>query len=197
VFSCITLRELFMFLMSSIIIMRSDFQSEYYFYGELAIQVLLWWENWVWWCQVPLVSAAYVFMLACHHLIISSATCPGYVWREPILPVILVVSELLWIKLSLGSRDSGILWSWDSGCVQATRSQAAFGTLGFWCDQAPGTLWSSDPGHVSAPESGGVLCLWVLWGWLQSLCPRSAQSATPNRPEAYNNFQKNFNKAFI
>jgi hypothetical protein len=48
-------------------------------------------------------------MLASHHLIISNATCPGYVWLEPVLPVILVVSELLWVKLSLCSYNSGIL----------------------------------------------------------------------------------------
>jgi hypothetical protein len=98
-----------------------------------------------WWCQLTLVSIAYVHMLASCHLIISSATCPHHIWLEPVLPVILVVSELLRVQLSLWSYDSGILWSWDSRCVRALGSQAASGTLRSWCDQALEILGSWDP----------------------------------------------------
>jgi hypothetical protein len=62
-----------------------------------------------WWCQVILVSVAYVLVLASHHVIISSTTCPGYVWLEPVLPVVLVVSELLRVQLFLWSCDPKIL----------------------------------------------------------------------------------------
>jgi hypothetical protein len=60
--------------------------------------------------------------------------------------MILVVSELLRVQLSLGCCDSGILGSWDPGCVRAPGSQASSGTLRFWCDQAPGC--------IRAPGSG-------------------------------------------
>jgi hypothetical protein len=83
-----------------------------------------------WWCQVTLVSVAYVLLLP----------CPHYIWLEPAFPVIWVVSELLRVQLSLLSCDSGILWSWDPGCVRAPGSQAASGTLRSWCDQDPGIL---------------------------------------------------------
>jgi hypothetical protein len=89
-------------------------------------------------------------MLTCCRLVISSATCPGYVWLEPVLPVILVVSEFLPVKLSLGSCDLEVLgvsellkvklplgpWDpgvtkllgpCDSGCVRAPGSEAASG----------------------------------------------------------------------
>ena len=61
-----------------------------------------------WWCKVTVLSVAYVFMLASHHLVISTATCPHYIWLDPVLPLILVVSELLRVQLLLWSCDSGI-----------------------------------------------------------------------------------------
>jgi hypothetical protein len=99
-------------------------------------------------CSYPLSHltspVAYVFMLASCHLIISRATCPHYIWLEPVLPVILVMSELLRVQLSLWSCDYGILRSWDPGCVRAPGSQAASGNLRSWYDQAPGILESLD-----------------------------------------------------
>ena len=97
-------------------------------------------------------------MLAFLPLVISSATYPGYVWLEPVLPVILVV-RLLRVLLSLGSCDCGILWLWDPGCVRASGSQAASGILGS-CDSEilqtcyPVILWTCNPGVVRKPWSG-------------------------------------------
>jgi hypothetical protein len=51
--------------------------------------------------KVTLVSVAYVLMLAFCHLIIASAPCSYYISLEPVLPVILVVSELHRVQLSL------------------------------------------------------------------------------------------------
>jgi hypothetical protein len=93
-----------------------------------------------WWCQVNLVCVVYVLMLASRYLIISSATWPRYISLEPVLPVILVVSELLRVQLSLWSCDSVILWSRDPGYVRAPGSQATSGTLRSWCSQTPGIL---------------------------------------------------------
>jgi hypothetical protein len=56
-----------------------------------------------------LVSVAYVRKFASLHLIISSVTGPRYILMEPVLPVILVVSELCRIQLCLWSCDSVIL----------------------------------------------------------------------------------------
>jgi hypothetical protein len=84
-------------------------------------------------------------MLASWHLIISSASCPGYIWLEPVLPVILVESELLRIQLSLLSCDSGILWFWDSGCVRVLGSETFSESQRSWCDYIPGILGPWDP----------------------------------------------------
>jgi hypothetical protein len=70
------------------------------------------------------------------------------IWLEPILPIILLLSELLIVYLSLGSCDSVILWSWDPGCVRVPGSQAASGTLRSWDS---GILGSCEPGCVRAP----------------------------------------------
>jgi hypothetical protein len=65
-------------------------------------------------------------MLAPCHLFISSACCPQYIWLEPVLPVIPVDSRILRVQLSLESCDSGIPWTWDSGCVRILGSQASW-----------------------------------------------------------------------
>jgi hypothetical protein len=81
--SCISLRELFMSFLKSSIIMRSDFRSESCFSGVLGYPGLaMVGEIGFWWCQVTLVSVAYVYKLASHHLNISSATYPCYFWLE-------------------------------------------------------------------------------------------------------------------
>jgi hypothetical protein len=139
VFSCISLRELFMFfLKSSITIMRSDFRSKSrFFWCDSVSRTCYGGIIGLWWCQVILVFVAYVLTFVSHHLIFSSATCPHYIWLEPDLPVILVVSELLRVQLSLWSYDSRILWSWDPGCIRTPRN-----------------LWSCGTAHVRVPGSG-------------------------------------------
>ena len=144
--------------------MTNVYRSQLCFSEWLCIQDLLWWEYWV--LMIPgnlgLDCVACVLMLASHHLVISSATCPGYIWLQPVLLVILVVSELLRVQLSLGSCDSGILGSWEPGCSRAPRSQDVSGTLRFWCDQAPG---SGDPKHIRAPGSGASsVCCGIHFG---------------------------------
>ena len=99
-------------------------------------------------------------------LSISSATCPHYL-TEPALPIILVVSEFLIVQPSLGSCDSGILWSWNSGCVRVPRSQAASGTLRSWCDQAPGILAVLE--HLGFEPSPGAV------GLVAEFVPKASQ----------------------
>jgi hypothetical protein len=83
-------------------------------------------------------------MLAFHHLIISSATCPGYIWLEPAFSVILwfwnpVIlrswvcqnsweSSCLWdpeILVWPSFWDPGILGSYDPGCVRMLGNEAS------------------------------------------------------------------------
>jgi hypothetical protein len=54
----------------------------------------------------------------------------------------LVDSELLRVQLSLWSPDSGILWTWDSGCVRVLGNQVSSENLRSCCDQAPRILVS-------------------------------------------------------
>ena len=186
VFSCISLRELFMsFLKSSIIIMRSDFIS------ESCLSSVLWYPGLVIvggigfsWCQVTLVSVAYVLMLASHHLIISSATCPRYIWQEPVLPVILVVSELLRVQLSLWFYNSVILRSWV--CQSSWKSSCLWDPeiLVWPSSWDPGILWS-----WACQSAWEWNFLWVLWDWLRSLSPRSAQDTGPDQKASINVFK--------
>ena len=89
------------FLKSSIILMRSDFRSESCFFSVMVYPGLSMVGELGSDDQVTVVSVAYVLMLAFCHLIIASAPCSYYISLEPVLPVILVVSELLRIQLSL------------------------------------------------------------------------------------------------
>jgi hypothetical protein len=177
------------FLMSSIIIMRSYFRFKYCF-SNVIVYPCYGGRIVFWWCQVTLVSVAYVLMLASCHLVISTATCPQYIWLEPVLPVILVMSELLRVQLFLWSCDSWILWSCDSWIlwfldpvfVTAPGSQAPFGSLRSLYDQAPGNLWSCDPGSVIVSESR------VSSGCFGTGCislPRSAQATDPDQKELW------------
>ena len=104
--------------------MRSDYRSICCFCGDVILYPRLdGMRVWFWWCQVTLVSVAYVLMLASCHLIISSACCPQYIWLEYVLPIIPVDSGLLRVQLSLWSFACGLLWTWDSGCVRVLGSQ--------------------------------------------------------------------------
>jgi hypothetical protein len=112
VFSCISLREVFMsFIKSSIIIMRCDFKYESCFsvvmdYLILAVVGVLVMTSSLGFC-------CFCFFLASQHLFISSATCPFSLWWQLVLLVILVVSKLLRIQLCLWSCVSGIQGSWE------------------------------------------------------------------------------------
>jgi hypothetical protein len=107
-----------------------------------------------WWYQVTLVSAAYVLILASLHLIICSAPCSHYIWLEPVLPVILSVSELLRVQLSLWSCHSGILWSWDSKILGLSKFLGFKFPLRPWNPGMTKLLGSWDPGCASVPGSG-------------------------------------------
>ena len=99
----------------------------------------------LWWCQVNLVSDAYVLDLASLHLGISSATCTQCLWLELVHLVFLVLSELLRVQLSLWSIDPEILH------VRVPRSQGASRILKSWHDQTPKNLWSYDHGCIRTP----------------------------------------------
>jgi hypothetical protein len=101
-------------------------------------------------CTTTARPVAYVLTLASCYLTLSSATCPHYIWLEPVLPVILVVSELLRDQLSLWSCDSGILWSYDPGRVRVPGSGASSGSCGTGCGVlAQGLLRSRLEGSIS------------------------------------------------
>jgi hypothetical protein len=124
-----------------------------------------------WWCQVTVVSLASVLMFASCHQIFSSAPCPRYIWLEPVTSIIPVESEILRVQLSLWSCDSGILGSWDSGCVRVLGSQASSETLRSWWDQAPGILGSWDPkilGILECLEMVPPLGFMGLSCWVQN-----------------------------
>ena len=121
---------------------------------------------WFWWCQVTLIFVTYIVTLASCPLVISSATCPHYIWLEPLPPVILVCINS---SESLRSCDSWILRSWDPGYFKSPGSQTDSGILWSWCDQAPETLWSCDPVHVIAPGS------WASFVCCGTGCRASAQ----------------------
>ena len=89
-----------------------------------------------WWCQVSLVSVVYVRMLHSHHLVISIATCPCYLWRELVPSVILFFFFLfffvfVFVRSPQSLAISMILWfcnlvilsfwvfqrSWNSRCL--------------------------------------------------------------------------------
>jgi hypothetical protein len=124
----------------------------------LFSQFLVWWciqdllqrRTGFWLCQVTLVFVAYVFILATCHLFISSITCPCCLWLDPVLPVILVVSELLRVQLSLWPCHSGMLWSWE---VHVSELLGVKLRQGFWNPGMTRLLRSYDPGCVKAHGS--------------------------------------------
>jgi hypothetical protein len=120
------------------------------------------------------MSVVYVLVLASCHLIISSVTCPCYIWLEPVLPVILVVSELFRVHLSLWSCDFVILRLF----VIIPVCQAASGTLRSCCKQALWILGSCEPGHVRAPGSVAFsgCCGTGCWVHTQGLLRAPAQT---------------------
>jgi hypothetical protein len=137
--------------------MRCDFKSVLLFWCVGSIQSLLSWENWVLMIPSSLVFF-YVLKLASCHLVISSATCPPYMFgacpscdlgcvRAPqstpvfvilwfLDPDFLGVSEFLGIKLPLGPWDPGVakfLGFCDPGRVRVPGSGAFSGCFGTGC----------------------------------------------------------------
>ena len=109
-----------------------------------------------WWCQVTLVSVAYVLYLASLPLGISSATYTHCLWLELVCLVFLVVSELLRFQMSLWSIDPEILH------VRVPRIQAASRILKSWHDQTPKNLCYYDHGCVRTPGSPASSGCWVV-----------------------------------
>jgi hypothetical protein len=160
-----------------------------------------------WWCQVTLVFVAYDLMLASRHLIISSAVCPHYIWLEPVLSVILVVSELLRIRLSLWPWDSGTLRSWrdqDSGIPGLlerlgvellpssplpplpTCSSLSLQYCGFIILRAMHMLnnqltiaWTTSPPLLVSTEMFVCFCLWICHGKLLAIFQCLSKSYMP------------------
>jgi hypothetical protein len=110
------------------------------------------------------------------------ATCPHYILLEPVLPVILVMSELLQIKMSLWSSDSVIVWSWEPGCVRTPGSKAAAGSLRCCRDRVPGILKSCSLWHVRMPGIGASSgCVWLAPE--AEFRPKSSQGSGPEQKE--------------
>ena len=102
-----------------------------------------------WWCEVTLVSFAYVLMLVPGHLTISSATCWYFVWRDPVLAVILALSEFLRVQMSL--------WSWDPEYVIAPGNCLWDQDILVWPSSWDSViLWSCDPAILGMLEHLGV-----------------------------------------
>jgi hypothetical protein len=118
-------------------------------------------------------------MLAPCHLIISSASCPQYMWLEPLLLIILVDSGLLKVQVFLWYCDSRLLWTWDSGCVRVLHSQIYSETLRFLYDQAPVILGSWKPGILKSWDCY-LTCKWcLLWGpWGCLVCSKPKYTNT-------------------
>jgi hypothetical protein len=159
--------NIIMAILACFVCLENSFLS---FYSEVvSVFVLLFWGDVAsrtcfgeriefWWWQVTLVSIAYILKFAFCHLIISSASYPCYIWLEPVFPVILVVSELLRDQLSLLLFVSGILGSWDPGCVKAPGSGAysrCYGTAGWVLSQSL-LRAHAQTGRNSSHWSGGV-----------------------------------------
>jgi hypothetical protein len=111
VFSCIFFLGSHLFLLITL---------HHHYEKWLYIHILLFWVDVLsrtcyggrigfWWCQVTLVSVVFVLMFASCRLIISTFTCPQYIWLEPVLPIALVELEHLRVQLSLWSYDAELL----------------------------------------------------------------------------------------
>ena len=88
-----------------IIIIRCDFKSKSCISNVMGNPGLAGGRTGLSWCQVALVSLAYVLMLASCHLIISCAPCPQYIWLEPSPSY-----NTSWVKSSQSPAFSVILW---------------------------------------------------------------------------------------
>jgi hypothetical protein len=78
--ACATTTQLYMsFLMSSIIV-RCDFKSKSCFLHVLEYTACCGGRNGIWWCQIALISVAYVIVLASCHLVVSGISWPCCFW---------------------------------------------------------------------------------------------------------------------
>ena len=101
-----------------------------------------------WWCHVTLVFVAYDFTRSSRHLILSSATFSCYIWLRPVLPAILVVSELLRVQLSL--------WSCNPEILDVSEILGVKLPLGPWDPGVTKLLGSCDPVILGMLECLGV-----------------------------------------
>jgi hypothetical protein len=127
-----------------------------------------------------LVSVVYALKLASHHLIIFSATCPCYIWLEPVLPCDPGCSRTP--QSSAISCDPVILWSCDPkvlGCQSSWGSSCLWDPRS-WRDQAPGILWSCGSRHVRAP---GVELLLHVLGLAKEFGPKVCSGHCSDRKE--------------
>ena len=134
--------------------------------------------------QVNVVSVAYILMLASCHLIISSATYPCYIWLEPVLPVILVVSELLRVQISLWSCDSVILWSCDPEILGVSELLGVKLPLRPWDPGVTKLLESCDPLILGVLEHLGVELPLGVVGLAIDFAPKVCSGRRP-RPATY------------
>jgi hypothetical protein len=156
VFSCTSLRELFMSLLMSsiIIIMRCDFQSELCFSVVLVSRACCSGRTWFWWWQVALVSVAYVLALTFCHLHISGVSWCCCLCGLSFLQT--CVSGLLGDQLSLG-------WVWVWRTVAQGQHQGADRNLK---DPVPGCslvpvslwLWAGPSWAKKLSRSGDFTC---------------------------------------
>ena len=82
------------------------------------------------------------------------------IWLEPVFPLILVVSELIF-HLSL--------WTWDYGCFRVPGGKVVSRTLRSWCDQGPGIL---DPVILAVLEHIGFQCPLGAKGLAAEIAPK-------------------------
>ena len=145
------------FLLSSIIIMRSDFRSESCFSGVLGYPGLAMMGNWV-----LMMPSNLGFCCLCSYACFLPS---GYLQ---------CYGPQLCLTGACPSHNPGFVRTPQSRCLcdpvilQSCVCQSSWDPVTWVCQSA--WEWS---------------CLWVLWGWLQSLLPRSTQGTGPDRPDNF------------
>jgi hypothetical protein len=119
---------------------------------------LLWLEYWVLMMPSNLGFCCFCSYSCLPPSIISSATCPCYIWLDPVLPAILVLSELLRVPLSLCPLIPG---SCDPEILGVSEFLGVRLPLGSWEPGVTKLLWSCDYGCVSVP---GIWASSWCWG---------------------------------
>jgi hypothetical protein len=196
VFSCISLRELFMsFLNISIIITRCDFKLES-FWCLGVTKVHCDGRTGFWWYQVILVSVAYILVFAFHQLVVSAVSWSFCLWLWLVLPESLCVitpgrSVFSGRNLHMETCDTGSVL----GCRQrpeGSSSQLILGScvlMALWVPllgEFEEKWWSylcfKVCRHSWGTSSPGLICVCTLWHRISSGHRQRPKDSYPRLP---------------